>query len=72
MRITEILRVCLAVSVRVMLLSHGIAITREEHGVTRTGPKRHSDVTHELRDTSYRAEALAARLQLSGILAKLF
>jgi hypothetical protein len=29
MRITEILLVCFAVSVRVTLLSHGIAITRE-------------------------------------------
>jgi len=52
MRITEILLVCFAVSVRVTLLSHGIAISREEHAVTRTGPKRHSDVTHELSCTT--------------------
>src|SRR6266566_3208528 len=41
----------------------------EERAVTRTGPKRHSHVTRELRGSTYRPEGLAARRRQSGILA---
>jgi hypothetical protein len=54
---------------RLGCLPHCVNHPSTERAVTRTGPKRHSDVTHELRDTTYRAEGLAARRRQSGILA---
>lgn len=60
MRTRESPLVCFAVSVQVTLLSHKIALTREERDVTRTGPKQHPDVTQELRESTYRAEGPAA------------